>query len=505
MEYNLYALGIAILTIVFIAKWISTYISATRFKKAHGCKPAHKIPQFERIIGYGLYRIQMNASKEKKILEVGYKRYLDNGITWSGSMMGQTFFNTIDPENVKAILATNFNDFGIGQRHEAFGALLGRGIFTSDGAQWEHSRALVRPNFTRSQVADLHTFESHIQQLIARIPRDGSTVDLQTLFFQLTLDSATEFLFGESVNSLTSPEDSEQHQFGTAFDLAQSQLGARSRMGKFLVFLRNSEFDKSCKIVHDFVDKIVYKALEKTQPRDAEKFIEGKEDADRYVFLTEMAKATRDPIQLRDELLNILLAGRDTTASLLSVTFHVLARRPDIFKKLKAEVDGLNGVKPDYETLKSMKYLKYLLNETLRLYPVVPGNARFANKDTTIPRGGGPDGQSPIFVPKGQIVAYAVYAMHRRKDIYGPDALEFRPERWAPEEGLRPGWGYLPFNGGPRICVGQQFALTEASYTIVRLLQEFKGVEDRDGSPFVEQLSLTLASANGVKVAMIPR
>jgi cytochrome P450 len=95
--------------------------------------------------------------------------------------------------------------------------------------------------------------------------------------------------------------------------------------------------------------------------------------------------------------------------------------------------------------------------------------------------------------------------MHRRKDIYGPDALEFRPERWAPEEGLRPGWGYLPFNGGPRICVGQQFALTEASYTIVRLLQEFKGVEDRDGSPFVEQLSLTLASAGGVKVAMIPK
>ena len=128
--------------------------------------------------------------------------------------------------------------------------------------------------------------------------------------------------------------------------------------------MRNSEFDKSCQIVHKFVDKIVYKALEKTQPKDAEKFIEGKDDADRYVFLTEMAKATRDPKQLRDELLNILLAGRDTTASLLSVTFHVLARRPDIFKKLKAEVDELHGLKPDYETLKTMKYLKYLLNES---------------------------------------------------------------------------------------------------------------------------------------------
>jgi len=95
--------------------------------------------------------------------------------------------------------------------------------------------------------------------------------------------------------------------------------------------------------------------------------------------------------------------------------------------------------------------------------------------------------------------------MHRRKDIYGPDALEFRPERWAPEEGLRPSWGYLPFNGGPRICVGQQFALTEAGYTIVRLLQEFRGIENRDDSKWEEKLSLTLAIDNGVKVAMVPR
>jgi cytochrome P450 len=74
-------------------------------------------------------------------------------------------------------------------------------------------------------------------------------------------------------------------------------------------------------------------------------------------------KSTTDPKQLRDELLNILLAGRDTTASLLSNTFHVLARRPDIWKKLKAEVDELQGARPDYETLRNMKYLKYLLNE----------------------------------------------------------------------------------------------------------------------------------------------
>ena len=80
----------------------------------------------------------------------------------------------------------------------------------------------------------------------------------------------------------------------------------------------------------------------------------------------------------------------------------------------------------------------------LRLYPVVPTNARTAIVDTVLPRGGGPDGQSPLFVPKNSVLQYTVYTMHRRKDIYGDDADEFKPERW---EILRPGWEYLPFNG----------------------------------------------------------
>lgn len=222
----------------------------------------------------------------------------------------------------------------------------------------------MRPNFTRTQVADLDMFETHIRHFIGNIPKDGSTIDLQPLFFRLTLDSATEFLFGSSVHSLISDEDSEPAKFGRQFDLAQRKLGRRSRMGKFLLFLTpDKEFEQACKDVHVFVDKIISDALEKVEPRDAEKSIDGNGEKKRYVFLTEMLNQTRDPKQLRDELLNILLAGRDTTASLLSHTFHVLARRPDIWNKLRAEVEELGGKTPDYETLREMKYLKYVLNE----------------------------------------------------------------------------------------------------------------------------------------------
>lgn len=104
---------------------------------------------------------------------------------------------------MKTILATNFKDYSLGKRRaEAFIPVFGHGIFDTDGAAWERSRAMIRPNFTRSQVADLDTFETHISHLINAIPRDGSTIDLQELFFSLTMDSATEFLFGMSTNTL---------------------------------------------------------------------------------------------------------------------------------------------------------------------------------------------------------------------------------------------------------------------------------------------------------------
>ena len=319
---------------------------------------------------------------------------------------------------------------------------------------------------------------------------------------------------------LRSPPGSEGQLFCTAFDYAQTEVNNMQRLGPFIWLYRNKEFDVACKRVHNFVDKFVARALEYRRAHQAGEKAGNEKDKGKYIFANELALATDDPIQIRAELLNILLAGRDTTAGLLSNAFFHLARRPDVWAKLQSEVDQLEGRKPDYETLRNMKYLKYVMNEgklcshtypyrvqlttlkALRLYPAIPTNARFANKNTTIPVGGGPDGKSPIFIPKGGTVVYSTFSMHRDKKLYGEDAEEFRPERW---ETLRVGWGYLPFNGGPRICVGQQFALTEAGYTIVRLVQKFERIESRDPRSWFENLHLTLSPGNGVKVAMFSR
>lgn len=146
------------------------------------------------------------------------------------------------------------------------------------------------------------------------------------------------------------------------------------------------------------------------------------------------------------------------------------------------------------------------MHETLRLYPSVPFNVRLALTDTTLPRGGGPDGLSPIGVLKDTPIGYSTIIMQRRPDLT-PDSLSFRPERW--ETWQPKPWQYIPFNGGPRICIGQQFALTEMGYTLVRILQRFERVENHmgevDGGHPCLKAEIVLQPGQGVFVGFFER
>ena len=465
--------GLVVVYALYYVRWQFTVgASRRRLIKQHGCKPITKHP--ELYSGFGIRHLQktLEAVKAHKLLELRNDHFLRYGNTLLAKNLFQDDIITIEPENIKTILSTNFKDWGISERRRAaFSPLLGHGIFSVNGAAWQHSRDMLRPNFVRSQVGDLGTLEVHVNHLLNTIPRDGSTVDLSGLFFRLTMDSATEFLFGESTNSLSPNTPNESGDgFAKAFNDAQDVCGNRARFGRLAMLKSAWRNKKDIAYVHSFVDRYVQAALRYRSNHDLEKIESGAEG--RYVFLYELAKQTNDPVKLRDELLSILLAGRDTTASLLTNVWFTLAKRPDIWAKLRAEIDTLHGEHPSIQQINEMKYLRAVLNEcsyskyidvqlfglilriALRLYPVVPGNSRMAFADTVLPLGGGLDGQSPVFIPKDTIVSYAVYSMHRRNDYYGEDADEFRPERWST---LRPIWEYLPFNGGPRICIGRKF------------------------------------------------
>ncbi|KAF2097120.1 cytochrome P450 52A12 [Rhizodiscina lignyota] len=497
--------GVALLLYTIYSR-ITLRLSRQKVMRENGCQPlVHKIPLKDPFLGIDLIMENAKAAKETRLLENGQARFHKYGRTYKSKLADNDMIITMEPENIKTVLSLKFKDYVLTNRMRLLGRLLGPGIFTSDGEAWQHSRGLLRPNFARDQLADIEAFEGHIQYMFKAIPTDGRTVDLQELFFRLTIDSATEFLFGESVHSLRMTSDKggpDESNFTWAFTYAQDAAVKRSRWGKLGIFFSNKDEDEACRMCHEFVDRFVDKAVRYREQEDLEKGSGEKPSDKHYIFLYELAKATKDKAQLRSEMMNILLAGRDTTASLLSNMFFMIAKNPQIWERLQREVqDTLHGELPTYEQLRNMKYLKYCLNESLRIHPVVPANSRRAIRDTIIPLGGGPDGRSPLLVEKGTVVGYSPWSMHRDERWYGPDAAEYRPERW---ENLRPGWEYLPFNGGPRICLGQQYALTEASYTTVRICQQFSKLESRDDGPWREGLTLTMCSKNGCHVALSP-
>ncbi|KAF1956855.1 cytochrome P450 52A12 [Byssothecium circinans] len=521
--------GGATFVIYRVVAYVLEELRHHRNAKRLGCEPPYAMPSPDGL-GIKLVYDTLKSVREhrtphflKERLDKTWEREGRMITTFSQSVFGMSTFLTVDPKNIQAVLATKFKDFGLGDlRNKSFSVLLGNGIFSSDGEQWSHARALLRPQFARDQVSDLDLEERHVQHMMRHFPvAPGGwteTTDILPLFFRLTFDSATEFLFGESIDSQLAslpnyipsrngPTVSAQ-DFATAFEIAQRDVGNSGLLGNLYWLTHTKEFKANVQKCHSFIDHYVQLALNK------EKSTAGMTSAgkQKFVFLEALAESTRDPIELRNHLLSILLAGRDTTASLLSWVFQAFCEHPAVYTTLRALILETFGTYDHprsitFESLKACNYLQWTLNEALRLYPVVPFDGRRALRDTCLPVGGGPDGTKPVYVRKGAAVDYAVYMMQRRKDFWGEDAEVFRPERW---EGRRSGWEYLPFNGGPRICIGQQFALTEAGYVIVRLLQRFEKCEgvgnswepvEKGGFGYARwKMTLTGSPADGVKV-----
>ncbi|GJJ12444.1 hypothetical protein Clacol_006686 [Clathrus columnatus] len=181
---------------------------------------------------------------------------------------------------------------------------------------------------------------------------------------------------------------------------------------------------------------------------------------------------TADPKDVKDELMNFLLAIRDTTASFLTFTTYVLASSPEITADLQ---DEIASVMDEREMITSadigrMPYLRSVLNEVLRLFPPVPFNIRRCLRDSILPSPLSKTGPFPI--KKGTSVTYIPFIIQRQPDLWGSSAESFDPDRWStdfPKASFLHSFAFHPFNGGPRLCLGQQYAYIECSHVIIRL------------------------------------
>jgi len=154
--------------------------------RQHGCDPPRAYPQKDPFLGIDLFLQTGDAIQNHRYLSELTRRYAALGNTFSAKSLGTSSINSIEPENIKAVFLSNFNDWGVEPvRLPAQGLFCGRGFITTDGAAWEHSRSLLRPSFNKGTAINLPVLEKYLRRVIDRIPRDGSTFDLQPMLFSL--------------------------------------------------------------------------------------------------------------------------------------------------------------------------------------------------------------------------------------------------------------------------------------------------------------------------------
>ncbi|MBL0936766.1 MAG: cytochrome P450 [Rhizobiaceae bacterium] len=369
-------------------------------------------------------------------------------------------------------------------------ALFGQGLLTSEGEFWHRQRRLAAPPFAARQLTDYGPDMVRIARRIASRWTDGEIVDFHPAMMELSLRIAAKTLFDTEIAS-----DIETMEFAT--DDLVAEMAARFKR-PFLIpdwvpLPGHLRYRRAIREVEAVVARII---LERRRDADLE---------NRRDFLSRMMLARADDgnpmseTQLRDEALTMLLAGHETTALALSWTIELLGRNPDCWQLLVNEVDDvLDERDVTTEDVERLEYAEAVVKEAMRLYPPAWAIGRESKQPFTI-RG--------KHWPAGTTIFISQWVLHR-DGRYFENPLAFEPARWiggALEKRL-PRFAYMPFGGGPRICIGNRFAMIEAVMALATLAQILTTtpVEGREPTPFP---SITLRPQGGVwaRVATRPK
>lgn len=377
---------------------------------------------------------------------------------------------TANPENVEYMLKTNFENYPKGKPFSTIlGDFLGQGIFNVDGHPWRFQRKMASLELDKHSVRSYafeivhHEIEHRLIPLLSSVSGTKDVLDLQDVFKRFSFDSICKFSFG--LDPMCLDLSRPLSEFAVSFDLASRLSAERAMTASPLVWkikrMLNLGSEKQLKESIDMIDVLAREVIVTKQLMG---FSSQKD------LLSRFMRSTDDETYLRDIVISFLLAGRDTVASALTGFFWLMTTHRVVESEILAEADkvlGPNEGLRSFEQMQELHYLQAAIYESMRLYPPVQFDSKFCDQDDVLPDG--------TFVKKGTRVTYHTYAMGRIQEIWGPDCMEFKPERWL-KDGVsftENPFKYPVFQPGLRVCLGKEMALMELKVVVLSLLRRF--------------------------------
>ncbi|GJM90329.1 hypothetical protein PR202_ga06596 [Eleusine coracana subsp. coracana] len=437
-----------------------------------------------------------------------YDWFIEHGSVYKLAFGPKSFVVVSDPIVARHILRENAFCYDKGVLAEILKPIMGKGLIPADLDTWKQRRKVITPGFHALFIeAMVRIFTKCSERTISKLEQltesddaeqKSAIVDLEAEFSNLALDIIGLGIFNYDFDSVTK----------------ESPVIKR-------------KFHADLKVINDCLDSLIKNAKETRQEADVEKLQQrdysSLKDVSLLRFLVDMRGADVDDRQLRDDLMTMLIAGHETTAAVLTWSIYLLAQNPTKMRKAQAEVDSiLSSGAVTVESLKKMEYIKSIIVESLRLYPQPPLLIRRSLRPDKLP--GGYNGAKEGYeIPAGTDIFVSIYNLHR-SPYFWDRPNEFEPERfsvpkkdedvegWAGfDPGRSPGamypneiiadFAFLPFGGGPRKCVGDQFALLESTVALALMLQKFD-VELRGSPDKVEMVTgATIHTKNAFHLA----
>ncbi|KAF7081387.1 hypothetical protein CFC21_085334 [Triticum aestivum] len=445
-----------------------------------------------------------------------YDLFLTYGGVFRLNFGPKSFLIVSDPDVAKHILRDNSKAYSKGILAEILEFVMGTGLIPADGEIWRVRRRAIVPalhqKYVTAMIGLFGNASDRLCQKLDKAASDGEDVEMESLFSRLTLDVIGKAVFNYDFDSLSYDNGIVEAVYVT---LREAEMRSTSPIPTWEIPIwkdispRQRKVNEALALINNILDELIATCKRMVDEEDLqfhEEYMNEKDPSILHFLL-----ASGDDVsskQLRDDLMTMLIAGHETSAAVLTWTFYLLSKYPNVMSKLQAEVDltfmlnadaVLGDGLPTLDDVKKLKYTTRVINESLRLYPQPPVLIRRSLEDDML-------GEYPI--GKGEDIFISIWNLHRCPKHWD-DADVFNPERW-PLDGPNPNetnqkFSYLPFGGGPRKCVGDMFATFETVVATAMLVKRFD-FHMAPGAPPVEMTTgATIHTTKGLNMTVTRR